>query len=145
MLATLSVMLPQTLHAEDKPGFAALSGDSVKTSPLFGGVFGGDPDFSTFLNALFKASLAIGAILAVLRIVYGGFLYMTKDTFSDKNNAKQILSDAVIGLLLLLAIWLILNQINPHILDLKLNMQSVQTQDGAAQNYNPGPDSSSAY
>ena len=128
VLVALGIGAPQTLHAQDKPGFAALSGNDVKTSPLFGGVFGGDPDFTTFLNALFKASLAVGAILAVLRIVYGGYLYMTTDVWSKLEDAKRVLSDAVIGLLLLLAIWLILNQINPHILDLNINMPSTTGQ-----------------
>ena len=65
------------------------------------------------LNALFKISLSVGAVLALLRIAYSGYLYMgSADMWSTKSHAKEVLADAVIGLILLLAIWLILNQIN---------------------------------
>ena len=72
------------------------------------------------LNGLFTLSLEIGGALAVLRIAYAGYLYMGTDMWSKKSDAKHILSDAVVGLLLLLAVWLILNQINPDILNLNI-------------------------
>ena len=73
-----------------------------------------------FFNALFKFSLSIGAILAVVMIVWGGYLYMFKDSFAAKTNAKEKITNAVIGLLLLLGIYLILYQINPDILKLEI-------------------------
>src|SRR3989344_9042597 len=73
-----------------------------------------------FFNALFKFSLSIGAILAVVMIVWGGYLYMFKDSFAAKKNAKEKITNAVIGLLLLLGIYLILYQINPQILNLSI-------------------------
>ncbi len=73
-----------------------------------------------YLNALFQFSLSIGAILAVVMIVWGGYLYMSSDIWNKKALAKQKITDAVIGLLLLLAIYLILYQINPDILNLNI-------------------------
>ena len=70
------------------------------------------------LNGLFTASLSVGAMLAVLRIAYAGWLYMTKDTWTSKVSAIETFQDAVIGLVLLLGVWLILYQINPDILNL---------------------------
>lgn len=73
---------------------------------------------SGYVNSLFTFALSLGAVLAVLRIAYGGYLYMGSDSWGNKSEARKVIGGAVIGLLLLLSIWLILNQINPHILDL---------------------------
>ena len=78
-------------------------------------------DFSNFINGLFKFAIALGAIVAVLRLAYAGYLYMGQsDMWSHKGEAKRIISDVTIGLLLLLSIYLILFQINPDIV--KLNV-----------------------
>ena len=97
-----------------------------------GQLYNSSGDFSTFVNGAFKFALALGAIVAVLRIAWAGYLYMGQaDMWSSKGKAKQILGDVTLGLVLLLAIWLILNQINPDIL--KLN---------ALRNIRPVPQSS---
>lgn len=71
-----------------------------------------------FFNALFFTAIAIGAILAVLRLGYAGIIYMTTDVINIKGNAREIISHAILGLLLLLAVYIILFQINPDILEL---------------------------
>lgn len=77
-------------------------------------------DLSGGINTLFQASIMIGAMLAVFRIAYAGWLYMGSDMWSKKGQAKEVFQGAIIGLLLLLAVYLILNQINPDILSLKI-------------------------
>lgn len=76
-------------------------------------------DLSNFVNGLFKFAIAIGAIGAVIRLAYAGYLYMGQsDMWSHKGDAKEIIGDVTLGILLLLAIYLILYQINPGILKL---------------------------
>ena len=88
---------------------------SQKLSNLYG-----SQDFSSFINGLFKFAIAIGAIVAVLRLAYAGYLYMGQsEMWSHKGEAKTIIADVTLGLLLLLSIYLILFQINPDILTLK--------------------------
>src|SRR3989344_4300359 len=70
--------------------------------------------------ANFMGTIAIGAILAVLRLSWAGFVYMSSDLWSQKGHAKEIIQDTLLGLFLLLAIWLILNLINPDLLKLKV-------------------------
>lgn len=77
-------------------------------------------DLSQMVNGAFQISISLGAILAMLRIGYAGYLYMGSDFWSNKQHAKEVFRDAIIGLLILLAIYLILFQINPDIL--KLNV-----------------------
>lgn len=73
-----------------------------------------------FINRLFTAALALGAILAVLRLAFAGYMYMTTDAWGQKGKAREIIGNVVLGLLLLLSIWLILRQINPQLLDLNI-------------------------
>ncbi len=96
--------------------FAPLS-QGTESSPLLSGILRSE-SLPQFLNGLFKFAIAIGAMLAVLQFARAGFMYMTSDIWSNKQRAKDILWDAVLGLLLLLAVWLILNTINPEILNL---------------------------
>jgi hypothetical protein len=72
------------------------------------------------INSAFQVSILVGAVLAMLRIGYSGYLYMgSADMWSTKQHAKEVFQDAIIGLLLLLAIYMILYQINPDILKLE--------------------------
>ena len=113
-LGTLCVCLPFAVHAQ---GFAPLA-DTPQTSKL-GQLYGSGGNLASFINGLFKFSLAIGAIVAVLRLAYAGYLYMGQsDMWSHKGEAKTIIADVTLGLLLLLSIYLILYQINPGILKL---------------------------
>lgn len=101
--------------------FVPLSVDrstNISLAPFMTQAFSDGASLSTLVNALFKASLAIGAILAVLQMARAGFYYMGSDIWAKKEQGKQLLRDTLMGLLLLLAIWLILNQINPQILNL---------------------------
>ena len=89
-------------------------------------------DLASFFNAFFKTAIVGGAMLAVQRLGYAGFMYMTTESFGNKGKAKGIIQEAVIGLMLLLSIWIILFQINPNILNLDI-LQGVRSSSGAAK------------
>ncbi len=76
-------------------------------------------------NAIFTMALSAGAILAVLQLARAGWLYMSSDAFGTKSKAKEIIRDAILGLVLLIGIWIILNQINPCLLNLNI-LQTIQ-------------------
>lgn len=77
-------------------------------------------DLSGYINRLFVIALSVGAMLAVLRLVYAGYIYMVSGVgnFASMGKAKEIIGSVTFGLLLLLGIYLILYQINPDILKL---------------------------
>lgn len=113
---------------ETSPGSAncgtAQANNTVHLSNLF------NPDntsLEAFFNTLFVSAIAIGAALAVLRLAYAGVVYMTTDLITSKQNARQMIADVVLGLIVLLAIWVILFQINPDLLNLDI-LRSVRTQ-----------------
>jgi hypothetical protein len=86
-----------------------------------------------FFNAAFTVALSAGAILAVLRLAYAGWLYMgAADMWGSKQHAKEVIMDAVLGLLLLIGIYVILAQINPNLLNLNV-LQTIQSNQAQTQ------------
>lgn len=98
----------------------------------------GKTTLSGFLTGLFTAVISVAAIIAVLRLGYAGYLYMTSESWGSKGKAKEVIGDVVLGLLLLLSCWLILNQINPDILKLDILNSLKQTPTQAPVNNIPG-------
>lgn len=85
-------------------------------------------NFGSYLNAAFQLAIVAGGMLAVLRLVYGGFVYMTTDASSRKEDAKKIIFNAVLGLLILLGIVIVLEYINPNLLNLDIGASTQQVQ-----------------
>ena len=98
----------------------------VKGSARLTDLYNSQQDLGAFLNKLFISTIAIGAILAVLRLAWAGFQYMGSDAWGSKEHAKEIIRDTLLGLFLLLSIWLILYQINPDILRLQIKPAEVK-------------------
>jgi hypothetical protein len=82
---------------------------------------GGSPQGSMLstLRFLFRASLIIAIILSTLMIIVGGIQYMTTDAIQNKKDGKERIQSAIIGLVLAISAWTILNTINPRILNLE--------------------------
>lgn len=110
-----AVVLAQNCMTSGANGFVPLActGTGSKLANLYS-----SNNLSGYVNALFQFSLSAGAILAVLKIAQAGYLYMMSDLWTKKEAARKILSDVTFGLLILLAIFLILNQINPQLVKL---------------------------
>lgn len=73
-----------------------------------------------YINKIFIFSIGMAAVLAVLMITIGGFKYMAVESFSGKTDAKETITNAITGLVTLLFAWVLLNEINPQILSLKI-------------------------
>lgn len=73
----------------------------------------------SYVNSVFLLVISVAAMLAVIRIVIGGFQYMTQTASVTKTaSAVNTIRDAVIGLLLLLGSFVILSTVNSQILGL---------------------------
>lgn len=108
-------------------GGIQLSGASQNNTVYMSNLFNPEnTSLEAFFNTLFVAAIAIGAALAVIRLAYAGVVYMTTDLITSKQNARQMIADVVLGLIVLLAIWVILFQINPDLLNLDI-LRSVRT------------------
>jgi len=101
--------------------FVPLTGaqvSNIELAPFMTNAFKPDASMADFVNAAFLAAIGVGAMLAVLQLARAGMLYMGSDMWHKKEQARHLIQDAVIGLLLLLSVWIVLNQINPQILNL---------------------------
>lgn len=77
--------------------------------------------FGTYLNIIIKIFFGICAALAMLMIIIGGIQYMTSELMSSKESAKESITHAIFGFLLALSAYLILNTLNPDLLNACLN------------------------
>jgi hypothetical protein len=86
----------------------------------------GENALGKYLNLMIKIVIGLAAVMAVVMIVIGGMEYATSELISSKEAGKQRIQEALLGLLVALGAYTLLNTINPDLLktDLK-NVQSV--------------------
>jgi hypothetical protein len=85
--------------------------------------------FGAYLKIVFEGTIGVAGVLAVVMIVICGIKMMTTEAISSRGEAKQCITNAIIGLLLAIGSWLILNTINPVLLDTTLGITLPDTQD----------------
>lgn len=127
-LLTLSILTPFLMDINLTLAASANAGSDsyqlLAPIPEFGDSYNVG-SFNKYVNIFIKLSITIAAILAVIFIVLGGFKYMTSESLSLKEEGKDNIKNAIVGLILLSASFLILNTINPKILEFKLEIPSV--------------------
>lgn len=96
----------------------------------------GHADISTYINNMFQILTGLAAALAVLRLIYAGIQYMSTEAITGKSNAKGVIQDALLGLLLAISSYTILHTINPKLTTLTLTIQGEQV--GGAFDLNTG-------
>lgn len=101
------------------PPIQKSSGEFVPIVGIPGVPLTGDASIGSVLNGLFRIVIVMAGLLAVIYIVIGGFEYMVSGARAEKKDGKERIQSAVIGLILLLSSYIILNVINPDILDLE--------------------------
>jgi len=119
-LCAFSVVSGQVPTVDSTPGYQPLA-------PIPGFQEGsGDQALGQYINSLYQLSIGLGAVLAVLMIVVGGLQYMSTDAFSGKSAGRQRITQALMGLGLLLISFIILQTINPEYLDLGVDITATQ-------------------
>jgi hypothetical protein len=88
------------------------------------------PFLAQYISAAYKYLITVSAVAAAIMIVYGGFLYIVGSAAPQIKRGKEIITDAVIGLVLLLGAYAILSTLNPDLLSLQpLRIQRITTED----------------
>lgn len=76
-----------------------------------------------YIRYIFQFSLFLGAIIAFSSFIYGGVRYLTSaGSPSAQKDAKSQISAGVLGLIILVSAYLILNTINPQLVALKVSL-----------------------
>lgn len=77
--------------------------------------------FSDYLQRIISVSIGLTAALAVLMLIIGGLQYIFSSVSETaKKDAKERITNAIVGVLIALSGYLILNTINPDLLKLGL-------------------------
>lgn len=74
-----------------------------------------------YLNIVINLTIGLIAVIAMVMIVMGGIEYITSELISSKASAKERITGAIVGLLIALGSYLILNTLNPNLLNLCLD------------------------
>lgn len=85
-------------------------------------------DFTELLHWLLSFMLYAAGILAVFMLVVGGVQYVLAGSMGNPEkigDAQSRLLSALGGLVLALGAWIILNTINPKLLNIDLNLQNI--------------------
>ena len=82
---------------------------------------------SGYLDGLYKAGIAIATGLALIMIVIGGLQYVSTDAIGGKSEGRQRINNAIVGLLLALGSYILLQQINPALLKSDLNVEATKS------------------
>lgn len=78
----------------------------------------GHVGLETYLNAFYILLIAIGALIAFIKISIAGVKYALSDIVTDKSSAKRDIYWSLIGLAILLIPAIVLKEINPNLLNL---------------------------
>ncbi|MFA5937483.1 MAG: hypothetical protein WC822_06435 [Candidatus Paceibacterota bacterium] len=81
--------------------------------------------FGKYLNIIIKLIMGISAVLAMIMITMGGIQYITSDLVSNKEAGRETISHAILGLIMMLGAFLILNTVNPKLLNACLKIPTV--------------------
>ncbi len=73
-----------------------------------------------YIIAFYNYGLAIAGILATIVLMGGGIVWLMSGGDSGKiGQAKELITGSIIGLVILVVAWVILNTINPNLVNLK--------------------------
>jgi len=88
---------------------------------------GAEATFPAYVTGIYKFSIAIVSIAALLMITLGGFYYITSaGNQAQATTAKKMITDALLGLVVIFCIYLILTVINEDLINASPSMSGVQ-------------------
>ncbi|MDO8430593.1 MAG: pilin [Candidatus Taylorbacteria bacterium] len=83
-------------------------------------------DLNTYILYIYKFAIAVSVFLAIIMIIWGGFLYITSEVPFIKTEGKSKITNAVTGLLFVLVSYLILLTIDPRLVNIDSNIPPIE-------------------
>ncbi len=84
-----------------------------------------DADLANFFDMIFKILIGLIGTLSVIMIFFGGVQYMSTDALQGKQEGRERIQNAVLGLIIALGSYAILNTINPKLLNFTFGIDKV--------------------
>lgn len=123
-----SILLASVIYPLSLAKIVSADGTPVNYTPLvpISGITtntnGTSTDLGVYISGLYKLVIGLAIVLAVIMFTFHGAQYLgSAANISKISDAKNGMKNVVIGLLLILCAWLILNTINPQLVNLTLN------------------------
>ena len=143
VLFVCGCLVPSALLAETKffaPNLnVPIPGLDFKDYPII--IKGGKisiPFLSAYIATIYRYIVGISTVAAAIMIVYGGFRYIAGSASGGAERGKEIIRDAVVGLILLLGSYTIFTVINSAVLELgPITMDYIKTQSILAEGTTP--------
>ncbi len=138
-ITTFHQALAQTATTTTNSNNYQLLAPLPKVSPTFDPT--DDSALGKYLNIMIEVVIGLSAVFAVVMIVIGGIEYMTSELISSKEAGKEKIEGALLGLIIALGAYALLNTINPDLLnsDLKISQATitVDLEADVPQTYDP--------
>ncbi len=80
-----------------------------------------------YFKNLYQVGIGIAGVLAVAMLVFGGVEYIASAAVDMKKDAKDRMGAAILGLLLALLSWIVLDTINPDLTRFELEAPNITT------------------
>ena len=75
--------------------------------------------FGAYVSAIYRYGISITAIAATIMFIWGAFLYLVGSSTGNISKGKSIMTDAVIGMVLIFSANLILRTLNPALVEFR--------------------------
>lgn len=75
-------------------------------------------DINSYILYIYKFAIAAAVFLAIVMIIWGGFLYITSEVPFIKSNGREKIESAIFGLIMVLSSYLILLTIDPRLVNI---------------------------
>jgi hypothetical protein len=80
---------------------------------------------TSYVNGVIALIIGLIGVLAVVAVVVGGFQYVSSATLGGKTSGRETIQNALIGLGLAISSYLILNSLNPALLNFDLKIKTL--------------------
>jgi len=127
----LAISAPQALAQDDDPvpinftpqltipGSGFNQGEAMPAGEYKSGTMTSDL-LLKYIKAFYRYGIGVAGILAAIVLMAGGILWLTSAGNDSKvNQAKELIAGSITGVLILFCSWIILNTINPDLVNLK--------------------------
>ena len=102
--------------------------DYTQLEPIPGSSATTGADLKTYIESIYKFAIWTVGIAAILMITIGGFMYLTSAGNTSKmDDAKKVVTDALIGLAIVLTAYLVLYVINPDLVKVTLSLKALKS------------------
>ena len=100
---------------------------------------GDNPTFAEYMPGLIRFLVLFAVVAAVVMIAIGGVMYAGSEAMETQKTGKSMISDALLGLAIVLLSYLILYTINPDLVNLRLTIPGLPSSSNTGGNAGTGP------